>query len=227
MRLAVGLVLLAGFASSAAAQQTTAAQQPAAAPQPVPIQHNDLLPPFVIDVRGAIARLGEDATTAADLNLASAQLPGTGIGGAVAINVYPLRRKKMSLGIGGEGVLTRATSTVTDTTGAVTGPRIERRFEGVSGTFSLNFGHRQGWSYVSVGGGPLRFQTFAGDVPLEAAPFEFTPNFGAGARWFTNEHIAFCFDLRFYQTKPVDATLTSPGRGRARVLVISAGIAIK
>jgi hypothetical protein len=226
MRLAVGLVLLAAFASPAAAQQTTAAQQPAT-PPPVVIQPNDLLPPFAIDLRGVIARLGEDATTAADLNLTPDQLPGTGIGGAVAINVYPLRRKKMSLGIGGEGMLSRATSNGTDATGAVTGPRIERRFEGISGTFSLNFGHRQGWSYVSVGAGPLRFQTFAGDVPLEAAPFEFTPNFGAGARWFTNEHIAFCFDLRFYQTKPVDATLTSPGRGRARVLVISAGVSLK
>ncbi len=221
MRLAVGLVLIAAFASPAAAQQSTATQQP------VPVQHNDLLPPFVIDVRGVIARLGEDATTAGDLNLAPAQLPGTGIGGAVAINMYPLRRKKMSLGIGGEGVLSRATSNGTDATGAVTGPRIERRFEGISGTFSLNFGHRQGWSYVSAGLGPLRFQTFAGDVPFEAAPFELTQNFGAGARWFTNEHLAFCFDLRFYLTNPVDATPTTPGRGRERVLVISAGVSIK
>jgi hypothetical protein len=227
MRLAVGLVLLAALASPAAAQQTTTTQQPAAAQPPLPIQHNDLLPPFVIDVRGAIAQLGEDATTAGDLNLTTAQLPTTGIGGAVAVNVYPLRRKKMSLGIGGEGLLSRATSNGADATGAITGPRVERRFEGISGTFSLNFGHRQGWSYVSVGGGPLRFQTFAGDVPFEAAPFEFTPNFGVGARWFTNEHIAFCFDLRFYQTQPVDATATSPGRGRVRVLVISAGISIK
>jgi len=225
MRLAVGLILLAAFASPAAAQQTTAAQQPAT--PPVVVQPNDLLPLFAIDLRGVIARLGEDATTAADLNLAPTDLPATGIGGAVAINVYPLRRKKMSLGIGGEGVLSRATSNVTDATGAVTGPRIERRFEGISGTLSLNFGHRQGWSYVSVGAGPLRFQTFAGDVPLESAPFEFTPNFGVGARWFTNEHIAFCFDLRFYQTQPVDATLTTPGRGRVRVLVISAGVSIK
>jgi len=225
MRLAVGLVLLAAFITPAAAQQATAAQQPA--PPPVVVQPNDLLPLFAIDLRGVIARLGEDATTAADLNLTPAQLPATGIGGAVAINVYPLRRKKMSLGIGGEGLLSRATSNGADATGAITGPRIERRFEGISGTFSLNFGHRQGWSYVSVGAGPLRFQTFAGDVPLEAAPFELTPNFGAGARWFTNEHIAFCFDLRFYQTNPVDATLTSPGRGRVRVLVISAGVSIK
>jgi hypothetical protein len=209
MRVAVALALLAASASPAAAQQ------------------KDLLPPFAIDLRGVIARLGEDPTTAGDLSLAPAQLPGTAIGGAVGVNVYPLRRRKMSLGIGAEGLISRAVSNGTDATGAVTGPRVERRFQGISGTFSLNFGHRQGWSYVSAGLGPVRFQTFAGDLPLEAPPFELTQNFGAGARWFTNEHIAFCFDLRFYLTQPADATATSAGRGRVRVLVISAGVSIK
>ena len=54
-----------------------------------------------------------------------------------------------------------------------------------------------------------------------------TQNFGAGARWFTNNHVAFCFDLRFYLTKPEQTTVEYAGRLRQRVMVISAGIAIK
>ena len=54
-----------------------------------------------------------------------------------------------------------------------------------------------------------------------------TLNFGGGARWFAQRHLAFCFDLRFYETKPALTTLTSAGRERKRLLVLSAGIAIK
>jgi len=191
-------------------------------------QQKEPLPRFVIDARLVVAKLGQDSITAADLGLQPTQLPATGFGGAVGANVYVWRGSKMALGFGGEGVLARATGTPTDSTGAPNGPRVERRLQGVSGTLSLNFGHRQGWSYVSAGLGPLRFQTFTGDLPTgEAPPFESTPNFGFGARWFAKEHLAFCFDLRFYLTKPADASGPNPGRERMRLMVFSAGISIK
>jgi len=202
----------------------------AAAVSPAYAQPKDPLPTFVVDVRGLFAKLGQDTTTAADLGVAAQELPGTAIGGAAAVNFYPLKKEKMSLGFGAEGLLARATAqqAANAQTGAVEGPRIERRLQGISGTISLNFGHGQGWSYVSAGIGPLRFQTFAGDLPSGAAtPFQMTQNFGAGARWFTNNHVAFCFDLRFYLTKPEQTTIEYAGRLRQRVLVISAGVSIK
>jgi hypothetical protein len=200
----------------------------AAAASPAYAQPKDPLPTFVVDVRGLFAKLGQDTTTATDLGVTAQELPGTAIGGAVGVNFYPLK-KKISLGFGAEGLLARATAqqAADAQTGAVEGPRIERRLQGISGTFSLNFGHGQGWSYVSAGIGPMRFQTFSGDLPASAPPFQMTQNFGAGARWFTNNHVAFCFDLRFYLTKPVDTTVEYAGRLRQRVMVISAGIAIK
>ncbi len=195
---------------------------------PAQAQQNALLPAFVIDVRGVIARLGEDATTAAALGVAPQQLPTTGLGVAIGVNAYPLRRQKLSLGVGGEGVISRAVTEVKDaTTGEVVGPRIERRFQGISGTVSLNFGHRQGWSYVSAGLGPVRLQSFTGNLPLASPPFAATLNFGAGARWFTSQHLAFCFDLRFYLTQAQEGTADYAGRDKHRVLAISAGIAIK
>jgi hypothetical protein len=212
MRVVLAIALLAAVASPAYAQP------------------KDPLPTWVVDVRGLFAKLGQDKTTATDLGVTAQQLPGTAIGGAVGVNFYPLKKKKMSLGFGAEGLLARAVDqqAANAQTGAVEGPRIERRLQGMSGTISLNFGHGQGWSYVSAGIGPLRFQTFAGDLPPGAAtPFQMTQNFGAGARWFTNNHVAFCFDLRFYLTKPEQTTVEYAGRLRQRVLVISAGIAIK
>ena len=200
-----------------------------AAASPAEAQSKDPLPTFVVDVRGAFAQLGQDTTTATDLGVAATQLPGTAIGGAVGGNYYFLKRKKMSLGLGAEGVLARAAAqqAADAQTGVAEGPRIERRLQGFAGTFSLNFGHGQGWSYVSAGLGPMRFQTFSGDLPASAPPFQATQNFGVGARWFTSDHVAFCFDLRWYLTKPLTTTVEYPGRLRQRVLVISAGISIK
>ena len=39
--------------------------------------------------------------------------------------------------------------------------------------------------------------------------------------------LAFCFDIRFYLTRPEDPTDAYPGRQRTRLMVMSAGVAIK
>ena len=63
--------------------------------------------------------------------------------------------------------------------------------------------------------------------PEDSPPRMSTINLGAGARWFASRHFAFCFDLRFYETKPEVPTGSYPGRERMRVRVLSAGIAIR
>lgn len=208
-RLAFSLVLVVASAAPALAQ----AHEP--------------LPPFVIDVRGVFARIGQDPVTASDLQITPNQLPARALGGVLGVHVYPLRRGSFAFGIGGEAVLARGRATIVNADGT-SGPRIERRLQGMSGQISFNFGHRMGWSYLSAGIGPLRFESFTGDLPsAEAPPFETTENFGAGARWFNFTHLAFCFDLRFYLTRPQMATAATAGRARQRVTVLSAGIAIK
>ena len=63
--------------------------------------------------------------------------------------------------------------------------------------------------------------------PSPAPGREITLNYGGGARWFNTPHLAFCFDVRFYETKPVNPTPTSPGRDRRRLLFLSAGISLR
>jgi hypothetical protein len=201
---------------------TTLCAQPALAQAPKPI------PPFVIDVRGFFVGFGEDEVTARDLGIAVDALPTRGLGGALGLTLYPVRRDEFAIGLGGEAILARGRSQPVDSDGEPIGPQLERRLQSIAGQMSFNFGHRDGWSYLSAGLGPLRFETFAGSTaPAEAPPFQMTFNFGGGARWFTSRHLAVCFDLRFYETKPVASTLTSPGRERRRLFVLSAGVAFK
>jgi hypothetical protein len=206
---ALSLLLTAIFATPALAQQ----------PRPIPA--------LVIDARGVLAGLGHDAGTAGDLGIAAIALPGRGLGGVVGVHMYPIRRPAFAIGVGGEALFARGSSQPTDGAGAASGPKIGRRLQGFTGALSLNFGHRDGWSYVSAGIGPMQFETFAGDRPANPPAAQLTLHYGGGARWFTSDHLAAMFDFRFYLTRLQARTETFPGRGRERLVVLSVGIAIK
>jgi len=192
------------------------------------------LPAAVFDIRGFYSKLGQDPVTAAGLGLEAADLPARGLGGVAGIHVYPIRLRNIALGIGAEGVLARGHNERNDDndvlqpqTSLLTQP-IDQRLRGLSGVLSLNFGHRDGWSYVSAGMGPMSFVTYlGGTMPAEPRPVANTLNFGGGARWFMKRHVAFCFDVRFYQTRPELKTASYPARQRTKLLVMSAGMAIK
>lgn len=190
--------------------------------QPAP----DRLPPIVLDLRGAFGKLGKSETTAANFAVAPEELPARGIGLVGGLHVYPIRTGRFALGLGGELLVARATRQPEDIDGAPIGRPIHRRFESLSGQISFNFGHRNGWSYLSGGMGPLNFDTyFEDEVPDGLRPL--TLNYGGGARWFNLDHLAFSVDMRLYATKPANPTLIVGGRTRQTVMVISAGISIK
>jgi hypothetical protein len=99
--------------------------------------------------------------------------------------------------------------------------------------FSVNFGHRGGWSYISGGLGRSRVRSEASPIPPATVPSNVeigwvqTINYGGGARWFISDHIAFSLDLRWYRLPSVDATSTRPAAGRTTLLVAGGGISIK
>jgi hypothetical protein len=201
----------------------------AASASPTFAQQFKPLPPYVVDVRGFMTSLGRDAVTATDLGVPAAELPGRGFGGVVGLQVYPVRNPGLTLGLGGELLMGRGRAQPPqDPTNPMPLPPIEQRLTSLTGTVSMNFGARNGWSYLSAGAGPLRFETFNGPhAPAQSPPFQLTLNLGAGARWFSSSHVAFCFDVRAYLTGAMAATATSPGRGKQRLLVLSAGLAIR
>jgi hypothetical protein len=211
-------------ASPAAAQVTAPPQAPIV--QPAPSTRDVRLPIAVFDARVAFAPLGRDALTATGLGVTTDALPVTGVGGVIGAHVYPLRTRNFALGVGGEAMLVRAAHDLTDADGKPTGDRIRRRLRAMSGQVSFNFGHADGWSYLTAGMGPTAFDSYLDG----ATPDGLTPaslNFGGGARWFNFEHLAFALDLRFYTTKPALATTNTAARARKNVVVISGGISIK
>jgi hypothetical protein len=181
-----------------------------------------------MDMRVFYSGLGRDVRTTDELEVERTDLPSRGLGGVGAVHAYPLRRGRFALGVGGELMLARGRQVQKDLDGEPTGLIIEQRLVSLTPAVSLNFGSRDGWSYVSGGMGPLSFETFAGELPpAEPPPKKLTINMGGGARWFTNNHVAFCFDVRFYLTRPENTTLSHPGRNRQRLLVMSVGVAVR
>ena len=216
--------------SPAAAQVPPPVPTPAPAqtptPTPVPPLRVSPLPWFVFDVRGGFASLGSDTTTAADLGVLAADMPSRAKTIFVGAHVYLFRKGGFKLGLGAEAVRGASSNQRLDATGEGTGPIIRRRLEGASGQLSLNFGKGKGWSYITVGGGPMRFDSYLDDgKPTRAGTT--TLNYGGGARWFTRGHLAFSLDLRLYLTRPAIATFDAPARVRKRVTLLSAGISLK
>ena len=136
----------------------------------------------------------------------------------------------MALGVGGEWlVFSRGSKTLDpETDGAASGPTVTTEFSVLSPQISLNFGSRNGWSYLSGGIGWAAFTTELKELPVADSDGRTRSiNYGGGARWFAKEHLAFAFDLRFYKIDAQDATLGRPAYGGRRMMVFSAGVSMK
>ncbi len=215
VRVAAVLVLLA---VPAAAQTPT--------PPPVTPLKVPAIPWLVIDARGGFSSAGRDTTTASGLGVAPADMPGRLRTAVVGAHVYPLRRGGLKIGLGAEMLVGTGSSQKKDAAGDAVGPTIRRRLNSVSGQISLNFGKGSGWSYITVGSGPLKFESYLDDAEPDGEAMT-TLNYGGGARWFARSHLAFTVDLRFYLTRPANPTTATAGRARQRLLLLSAGISLK
>lgn len=198
-----------------------------AAPALAQTRPSEPLPLFAFDVRGAFALLKDDLKTVETLALTTADLASDAYGFVGGGHVYVLRRGSFGLGLGGEIFWASGSKQNFDPmTRAALGPEVQRRLFYPSGQITFNFGHRQGWSYLSAGGGPWTFDTYIAKTIPDSVP-QFTTNFGFGARWFNNNHVAFNIDMRFYLSPPNEQIATSAGRDRQTITVLSAGISLK
>jgi len=216
MRFAVPAVLiLLAFADSAAAQQ------------------KDPLPIFAADLRGIFARHKTEPSVATELQVEPGNLPTRSFGIVGGAHVYALRGRKIALGVGGTMLFGGGSKTldVEQTGGTVTqSPTVKRHFRSIVPEISLNFGHRNGWSYISGGFfGQSRLYLDREDAPATDVPTRKTLTYGAGARWFTTSHLAFSVDIRWYSVAeqpavPATNVMLEP---RTTLMVLSGGIAIK
>jgi hypothetical protein len=169
---------------------------------------------------------------ATDLGVQAANLPSRAFGFGAGAHVYVLRSSKLTLGIGGNMVRSGGSRQIDIVSGGGTtstkGPVVERHFTTFSPEISLNFGHRQGWSYISGGMfGRSKLYLNRAETPTPQAPYRSTINYGGGARWFDTEHLAFAVDFRWYSVAEQPAAAGLVAQPRTTLLVLSAGISIK
>jgi hypothetical protein len=200
-------------------------------PAPAFAQSRDPLPVFAADLRGAFVLLKQDEVTSSSLGISLEDLATRGLGIVAGAHVYPLRGQKVAFGLGGELFLARGKRQNFEEgeegeEDVPEGPEVKRQVQSVSAQISLNFGRRNGWSYLTAGIGPMSFDTYVKGT-LPDGPKMLTQNFGFGARWFTRDHIAFNVDMRFYLTQPSNPTGVVGGRERRALTVMSAGVSLK
>ena len=192
-------------------------------------QTHDRLSLFVADARLTFPNYKQAESVATDLGVDKLALPNRGLGVVFGAHVYPLRKGVVTLGLGAEVMASKGAHAVEETTsGTPASPKVETRFSAFSPQISLNFGSKQGWSYLSGGLGFGHLTTEVVSKPLpEADGRTKVINYGGGARWFLNDHLAVSLDLRFYAVNPQEAVGGRPAFPRMTILAISAGIGLK
>jgi hypothetical protein len=198
---------------------------------------------FAADARGVFAKYTGDDALPAFLDVTRENLARRGLGFTLGAHVYPVRfSRRVSLGVGAEVLFSRGSKTLKlESNGGEEeevpdGPTVDARLSAFSPQVSLNFGGRDGWSYISGGIGWTEFST---EVKLETSGTPVTPgndektprtstiNYGGGARWYMKRHVAFSLDLRFYRVKASEATSKLPALAGTRLLMLSAGVSFK
>ena len=183
---------------------------------------------YVIDARGTLARFKGNAEIATPLGVEADDLPTRGLGLAVGAHLYPLRSRRLALGLGGEMLVARDSRSPEATTERPQPPTITTRLSLMSPQISLNFGNRDGYSYVSGGIGLARLTSESDALTFTAdADRVRTTHYGGGARWFTGPHVAFTFDLRFYTINEQAAAGNRPAYPKTKMMVISAGASFR
>jgi hypothetical protein len=203
-----------------------------ASASPVLAQPKEPVGPFVVDIRGAFARHKAEPSVATDLQVEPANLPSRSIGLVGAAHVYPFHFGKVSLGFGGNVVIARGSRALEfeedDVEQPVQGPTVRRHFTSFSPEISLNFGHRNGWSYISGGMfGRSTLYVDREDAPASGVPQRTTINYGGGARWFISDHVAFSVDFRWYSVEEMAAGPAFVAQPRTTLLLLSGGISLR
>lgn len=201
--------------------------RPAAAQEPLP--GTQPIGRFAADVRVAFPKFKQFPTVATALGVDPTNLPAREIGFVVGAHWYPARMGAVTFGLGGEIMKAGGSKALDPTTeGGAPSPTVNTRFSALSPQISLNFGTRDGYSYISGGLGWSTFTVERADAPLpDQLSKSKTINYGGGARWFAKPHVAFSADLRFYAVNPQEATAARPGYPRMTLIVMSGGIAFR
>jgi hypothetical protein len=198
-------------------------------------QPKEPLPRAVADIRAASAGLPTGLGWTPPVPEGTL-IPGRGLGLEVGGHVYVATLPFGAIGVGASFLVARGSAAPEEATSSTTVtalPEVRTSMRSLVPQVSLNFGHRLGWSYISGGLGGTRVtsevaEPLGGASPLPVeSPWVRTLNYGGGARWFINDHLAFTVDLRWFKVSAVDATSTQGALPKQSLITASAGISLK
>lgn len=205
---------------------------------PASAQLREPIPRFAIDLHGAWVGLPTADGWVPVLDDPLAPLPGRGWGLTGGANIYLVKVGAMTLGAGAHVAIGRgdASKTIKTGSGATetsrTTPVVTTQVTSLLPYMSMNFGHKLGWSYVSVGYGRTKVSSDVAatkDDPGSVVPAVWSPalNFGGGAKWFMKPHLGFSVDVRFTKLSSRAATDRLQFGKRTQMVTLSAGISIQ
>lgn len=176
---------------------------------------------WAIDVRTVTASVPTTAGWTPPLPSGSV-LPsrGFGVDGGVDLFVGPGRHRRLSAGLRGFAVQGR-------TSGTSGGATVTTRAIGGAPHVAVNFGHRHGWSYLSVGAGGVEVTSNVGDVRDDPGGTTLAFHYGGGARWFLRDRLALSLDLRFWALTPRAASATRSAAAATTRVLFAAGLALR
>lgn len=182
---------------------------------------------WVLDVRGSFVPFSRNVEFAASRGLPPLDTPGRGLGYDVGAHLYIFRLWRITFGVGGSYHASRADQRPGQFSVDPDGPTLRKRFSARSSQLSFNFGHRNGWSYLSGGLGSSRLALFPLGADEPAQRSANTLNYGGGVRWFLNARLAFTIDVRFYAISPLPAIGGSPASPRMTQATFNVGASFR
>jgi hypothetical protein len=177
---------------------------------------------FAVDLHAVTSSLPTtEGWTPTDLT-ASSLVPGRGFGAAGGVHAVfgPGRSKRFGVGVVGMTTQGRAL-------GTGDAAEVTTRLTAVAPDVAVNFGHRDGWSYLSAGWGRARVSSESAGGLADPAGWGSTWHWGGGARWFITRHVAASFDMRVWRlaSRPaVGDRVEAPATGH---FAISGGISLR
>lgn len=184
---------------------------------PVVGQPREALGGLVVDVRVVSTTLPTGVGWTPSVTPVGALVPGRGVGADTGLHLFmgPGRFRRLSVGVSGLVAEGRATGGEA--------PTIATRMAAAAPHAAINFGHRHGWSYLSLGAGTASVRSNVKGTTTPAS-WGLAFHYGAGARWFIREHVAVSLDLRFWALTPRPATATLQSAAATTRIALGAGL---
>ncbi len=220
----------------------------------VAAQDDEPIGRYVIDIRGSTVSLGRNEELAGLRRLRADQLPPRGLAVDLGGHFYFFRWRAVTFGVGASMLSSAAhLPPVEPMPGApapsqppprqptpgeptpgdeemeplIEGVPVTSRFTAMSPQISFNFGHRNGWSYLSGGLGTSRLNVYPEQPTTPVQRGSRTLNYGGGARWFLTPNVALSLDLRFFAISPIEQLGEEPGSPRQTLTAANIGVSIR